>query len=59
MTLDDKIFVMDTFLLQAAIDRDIDISDLKVVRPKKKGGAWYVARKSTGRGIARVLDNQF
>ena len=24
MTLGDKIFVMDTFLLQAAIDRDID-----------------------------------
>ena len=58
ITLDDKKFVMDTTMLEASVDQGIDLSDLKFVYQKKKG-AWFVARISTGRGIARVLDSEF
>jgi hypothetical protein len=58
MALDDKKFVMDTTMIEASVDQGIDLSDLKVVYQKKKG-AWFVARISTGRGIARVLDSEF
>ena len=58
MTLDDKKFVMDTAMLEASVDQEIDLFDLKVVYQKEKS-AWFVARISTGRGIARILDSEF
>ena len=58
MQINDKKFVMETTMIEASLDQGIDLSDLKIIYQKAKG-AWFVARISTGRGIARVLDSEF
>jgi hypothetical protein len=59
MKYDDKEFIMNTVMLEVSENQEIDLSDLRIVYPKKPKGAWYIKRMSSGRGVARVLDNQF
>jgi hypothetical protein len=58
MTYADKEFAMDTVMLEISIQEHIDLSDLTVVHQKSKA-EWFVARKSTGRGIYKILDSEF
>tara|TARA_R110002074_G_scaffold174646_1_gene337613 strand:- start:351 stop:554 length:204 start_codon:yes stop_codon:yes gene_type:complete len=56
LSTNDKIFIMTTTMLEAAEDLGLEREELKIVETAK---AWYVVEISTGRGVARVLNNEF
>ena len=52
----DKFYIMTTTLMQAAEDLGLTREDLKIVQTSE---AWYVVEISTGRGVAKVSNNEF
>lgn len=56
LSTNDKLFIMNTTKLEAAEDLGLNRDELKIVKTAK---AWYVVEISTGRGVARVLNNEF